>query len=66
MAMKSGGMVPNSITATKQVKPKGEFSGMGFDKEMSQPHGPKTEGKKPLVHSHSAKPTRKLMVRKTV
>ena len=63
---KSGGLVPNSINATKQVKPSSEFAAMGFDKEMKQPHGPKTEGKKPLVHSHSAKAHRKLMVRKTV
>jgi hypothetical protein len=63
---KSGGLMPNSITATKQVKPSSEFSAMGFEKEMKQPHGPKVEGKAPLVHSHSAKPTRKLRVHKTV
>jgi hypothetical protein len=54
----------NSNAATKMVKPSGEFSAMGFDKEMKQPHGPKVKGKSPLVHSHSAKPTRKISVGK--
>jgi len=66
MAMKTGGMVPNSIDSTKQVKPSSEFAAMGFDKEFKQPHGPKTEGKKPIVMSHTAKPMRKLRVHKTV
>jgi hypothetical protein len=54
----------NSNSATKMVKPSSEFSAMGFDKEMKQPHGPKVKGKSPLVHSHSAKPTRKISVGK--
>lgn len=54
----------NSNAATKMVKPSSEFSAMGFDKEMKQPHGPKVKGKSPLVHSHSAKPTRKISVGK--
>ena len=54
----------DSETATKSVKPKGIASGMGFDKEVSQPHGPKQKGMKPIVNSHTAKPHRKIRVGK--
>jgi hypothetical protein len=35
-------------------------SGMGFEKEPKQPHGPKVGGRHPLVHSHGMKPHRKI------
>jgi hypothetical protein len=54
----------NSESATKMVKPSGSFAAMGFEKEVKQPHGPRVKGKSPLVHSHSAKPTRKISVGK--
>ena len=39
---------------------KGSMTWGGFDKEPAQPHGPKTEGKKPLVISHTKSPQRKI------
>jgi hypothetical protein len=35
------------------------FSGMGQEKEPPQPHGPRQSGKT-LVHSHSARPKRRI------
>jgi hypothetical protein len=31
---------------------------MGHEKEPPQPHGPKAGGRRPPVHSHSARPKR--------
>jgi hypothetical protein len=48
----------------KNVKTHGHF--MGHEKEPPQPNGPRSEKrqKAPPVHSHSARPQRKLAVRK--
>jgi hypothetical protein len=32
----------------------------GFDKEPPQPHGPRLQGKQPIVHSHSKGRIRKI------
>jgi hypothetical protein len=45
-------------------KGKGYATYMGFDKEPSQPHGPKEKGRT-LFHSHSARPVHKISLKKT-
>jgi len=37
---------------------------MGHEKEPPSAHGKKSGGKHPPMHSHSAKPKRKMMVKK--
>jgi hypothetical protein len=39
---------------------KGIAAYMGHDKEPPQPHGPRQGGRTPSVHSHSARPKRRI------